>query len=127
MTPKEAIEHYLQVGKDRRAPGGSGPYSRDLKRPVMGRKGIGKLAPFGICRTIEVISSGGPKTAQGYVITHFTMTYDAIMQASGERARFEAGPLDRQYRPFHGTTIRLRDFLPKRVQDDATFHRQLAR
>lgn len=127
MTPDEAIEHYLKVGKDRRAPGGSGPYSRGLKRPVMGRKGIGKLAPFGICRTIEVISSGGPKTPQGYVITHFVMTYDAIMQASDERAQFAPGALDRQYRPFHGTAIRLRDFLPKRVPDETTFHRQLAR
>jgi len=127
MAPEEAIEHYLKVGKDRRAAGGSGAYSRELRRPVMGRKGIGKLAPFGICRSVEVLSSGGPKTEQGYLTTHFVMEYDSIVQASEEPARFAPGPLDRKYRPTHGTTIRLQDFQPKRVPNEETFHRQLAR
>src|SRR5262245_20112420 len=38
MTPQEAIDFYLKVGRDRRrTPGGS--LSRRKRRPVMGRKG----------------------------------------------------------------------------------------
>ena len=66
MTPDEAIDFYLRVGRDRRddpkLPNGG--YSRAKKRPVMGRKGIGKLAPFGICREIEVVSDWRAKDRQ---------------------------------------------------------------
>src|SRR5947209_16181831 len=55
MTPDEAIDEYLKVGRDRRRDGKS--RSRGKLRPVMGRKGIGKLAPFGICKRIEVLSA----------------------------------------------------------------------
>lgn len=67
MTPEEAIECYLKVGRDRRAASAHGGLSRKKKRPVMGRKGIGKLAPFGICQLMEVISSGGARTKGGYL------------------------------------------------------------
>src|SRR2546430_8449149 len=33
MTPDEAINYYLEVGKDRRDDKGQGPYSRTKKRP----------------------------------------------------------------------------------------------
>lgn len=59
MTPDEARAFYLQVGRDRRDHPEQGARSRTKNRPVMGRKGIGKLAPFGICRRIEALSSGG--------------------------------------------------------------------
>ena len=60
ITHDEAIDFYLNVGRDRRKEAeGKYSLSRDKKRHVMGRKGIGKLAPFGVCRVIEVISSGG--------------------------------------------------------------------
>ena len=49
MTREEANEHFLRVGKDRRADPKQGNCSRQKQRPVMGRKGIGKLAAFGIC------------------------------------------------------------------------------
>jgi hypothetical protein len=127
MTPKEAIEFYLQVGRDRRAHVEQGKTSREKKRPVMGRKGIGKLAPFGICRLIEVISAGGPKTDQGFLLTHFTMDYDKILADTDVPVTFDPGPNDRTYASQRGTTIRLKSFLPKRVPDAETFHRQLAR
>lgn len=53
MTPEEANEHFLRVGKDRRADETQGNLSRHGRRPVMGRKGIGKLAPFGICKRMR--------------------------------------------------------------------------
>jgi hypothetical protein len=129
MTPDEAIDLYLHVGVDRRIrkAQGQGPTSRVKRRPVMGRKGIGKLAPFGICRTIEVRSAGGPKTAKGYLTTHFSMRYEDIVSDSDKEVKFKPGPNDQTYSPKPGTIIRLTRFLPKRVPDRDTFVRQLAR
>lgn len=128
LTPAEAREHYLVVGKDRRKDGGAGPVSRQLKRPVMGRKGIGKLAPFGICKRIEVVSSGGPETDQGYLTSHFLLDFDDIIGEDTDKpVKLDKGDLDRTYQPKSGTTITLTDFLAKRVPTQAVFMRQLER
>jgi hypothetical protein len=127
MTPEEAQRDYLEVGRDRREHPEQGAKSRERERPVMGRKGIGKLAPFGICKVIEVISSGGKKTAQGYLTTHFTMRFDDIVKDSDEPVPLKSGELDGTYQPERGTTIRLSDFRPRRVPDRETFFRQLGR
>ncbi len=126
MTPLEANEHFLWVGKDRRKNAGQGGKSRRKKRPVMGRKGIGKLAPFGICRVIEVISAGGDLTDEGYIVSHFKMDYERILTEEDGPVEMEKGKEDRTYRAKTGTIVRLLNFLPKRVPDKETFHRQLA-
>ena len=126
MTPDEAIDFYLQVGRERRTHIEQGSLSRNKRRPVMGRKGIGKLAPFGICRRIEVLSAGGEETKKGFLVTHFYMDRDDILSDTDKPIRLDPGPEDRTYRPGSGTTIRLSGFLPKRVPDGETFHRQMA-
>ncbi len=127
MTPEEAIGFYLRVGADRRTrKGEDGSRSRKKRRPVMGRKGIGKLAPFGICRRIEVWSAGGPKTKDGYSITHFFMDFDKIVTDDDEAVPLEVGSDDRGWSQRTGTRIRLTSFLAKRVPDEETFLRQLA-
>lgn len=127
MTPEEAIGFYLRVGADRRTrKGEDGSRSRKKRRPVMGRKGIGKLAPFGICRRIEVWSAGGPKTKDGYSITHFFMDFDKIVTDDDEAVPLEVGSDDRGWSNRTGTRIRLTSFLAKRVPDEETFLRQLA-
>jgi histidine kinase/DNA gyrase B/HSP90-like ATPase len=126
MTPDEAIDYYLEVGKDRRDDKKQGAYSRAKKRPVMGRKGIGKLAPFGICKRIEVISAGGVRTKDGYIVANFYLDYDRIVKDDDKKVELERGVLDRTFRDQPGTTIRLSNFWPKRVPDVETFHRQVA-
>jgi hypothetical protein len=126
MTPDEAIDFYLKVGRDRRLVAGQGGHSRTKGRPVMGRKGIGKLAPFGICKRIEVISAGGMKTKTGYRVAHFFLDYDKILTDSDSAVELDRGALDRTFQAKHGTTIRLSTFLVRRVPDPITFHRQLA-
>jgi DNA-binding transcriptional regulator YdaS (Cro superfamily) len=132
MTPGEARRFFLEVGRDRRDDPKQGARSRDKKRPVMGRKGIGKLAPFGVCQVIEVLSSGGEKVADGYYTTHFILNYDDIMSAGsgGEDGGDSSVPLvagdqDGTHRPHRGTVIKLSQFLAKRVPDKDTFQRQL--
>lgn len=126
MTPKEAREFYLRVGRDRRRTSEQGSKSRYKKRPVMGRKGIGKLAPFGICKQIEVLSAGGGKTPNGYLISHFYMDYDSIVSDDDQPVECRKGIKDRQYAPTTGTKIRLSNFQFKVVPDSDTFHRQIA-
>jgi len=127
MTPEEAMDFYLRVGADRRSrKDQDGSKSRNKKRPVMGRKGIGKLAPFGICRRIEVWSAGGPKTKAGYAVTHFFMDFDKIVTDDDEAVPLEVGSDDRKWSQKSGTRIRLTSFLAKRVPDLETFLRQLA-
>jgi hypothetical protein len=137
MTPGEARRFFLDIGLDRRQDPLQGSTSREKKRAVLGRKGIGKLAPFGVCRVIEVQSSGGKRTDQGYYTTHFFLDFDAIMSAGappgpGEGPResavpLQSGPNDGKHLDSHGTIIRLSKFYAKRVPDQKTFKRQLER
>jgi HSP90 family molecular chaperone len=76
MTPQELNDHYLRVGANRRTRDDQGVTK--LGRRVMGRKGIGKLAPFGVCREIEVVTAGGDKTPQGYLVSHVVLRFEEI-------------------------------------------------
>lgn len=84
MTPDVIDDFYLKVGTNPRIDPKRGPLSLDKKRPRMGRKGIGKLAPFGICKIIEVRTAGGEKTPQGYRTAHFIMNFDEINKETDE-------------------------------------------
>lgn len=128
MTPEEANSFYLRVGKDKRDDPKQGNLSRNKKRPVMGRKGIGKLSPFGVCRTIEIRSSGGKKSKNGYQVTNFELDYDKILgETSEEDPDYHPKPLadDGKFDEKCGTIVRLKNFLPRMVPDKETFLRQL--
>jgi hypothetical protein len=128
MTPSEAQNYFLVVGADRRKrPYDTGTNSRTKKRPVMGRKGIGKLAPFGICRRIEVRSAGGDKTKDGYRVSHFILDFDKIVQDSDKAVPIESGPDDKTWDNVTGTKIVLSQFLSKRVPAEKIFLRQVSR
>ncbi|MBU3063768.1 ATP-binding protein [Nocardia sp. NEAU-G5] len=128
MTTDEINDHYLMVGSDRRVRTGS-DLSRERRRPVMGRKGIGKLAAFGICRTIEVISAGSgesDRTEDGWPVSHIVMDLDDMLSDT-ESDYFPAiGSQDGTLSPQRGTTVILRDFFRKRVNSGAELNRQLA-
>lgn len=126
MTPKEVQDFYLQVGKDRRANPNWGAESREKHRPVMGRKGIGKLAPFGICKELEVISSGGEKTPRGYLTAHLILKSEEILQETDKPYYPGRGELDRTFSEVRGTEIVLRHFIYRMIPHAETFHRQLA-
>ena len=53
MTVDDANKKYLNVGYERRKDAAHTPH---FNRPVMGRKGIGKLSLFSIARTVEIHS-----------------------------------------------------------------------
>ena len=127
MTPDELQKYYLVVGADRRADRGE---TSPGGRPVTGRKGVGKLAPFGICKTIEVISAGGSKVERGgkagYETAHIIMKYDDITSEDDTDYRPATGARDQTLSAKHGTTIILRDFLTRKVPELETLREELA-
>ncbi|RJO78875.1 ATP-binding protein [Nocardia panacis] len=128
MTAAEINQHYLMVGSDRRVRTGS-DMSRRLERPVMGRKGIGKLAAFGICRTIEVISAGGTdteRTEHGWPVANIVMDLEDMLSDTDHDYHPKPGPADGTHLPERGTTVILRDFFRKRVNTGPELSRQLA-
>ena len=72
MSFEEVNENYLAVGLDRRRRGRS---KSPKGRKVMGRKGIGKLAGFGIAETVRVESK-----RDGH-LTAFEMDFDDMTSA----------------------------------------------
>jgi hypothetical protein len=118
MNPQQLRDYYLVVGSDRRtdARGATSPKGR----PVMGRKGVGKLAPFGICKTIEVISSGVDNTGKApankpYLTSHIILEYDGINTDKEADYFPKTGDRDKTFAAKSGTVIILRDFLTRKV------------
>lgn len=135
MEPDVVNPFYLKVGGERRKDPKRGNVSAKHRRRVMGRKGVGKLAPFGICNTIEVITAGGEfvdgtdsegNPAKGYKAAHFIMKRSDIMADHDEDYRPETGTLDQRVLPKHGTTLILSDFIRRMVPEMPTFSRQLS-
>lgn len=135
MTPEEVNEFYLRVGAERRKDDRRGDTSKKYSRKVMGRKGVGKLAPFGICHRIEVLSSGGEwvdgedehgDRAKGYRTAHLFLDRDKILQDTDYDYEPDVGPLDGVVRANTGTTLRLTLFARRKVPDIETLDRQMA-
>lgn len=69
MNHAELNQNFLAIGRNRRIAEGTG-FSKKKNRKVTGKKGLGKLAVFGIAKTIEVCSvKEGLKNA-------FSINYD---------------------------------------------------
>ena len=135
MTPLEVQDFFLVVGAERRNDSKRGSMSSQFNRKVMGRKGVGKLAPFGICKTIEVISAGGEFVdcdglgKKGYRTSHIVLDYNKIVARSEEpdqRYKPDVGEHDDSLSEKSGTTIILRRFNYRRVPEIKTLSRQLS-
>ena len=137
MTPQQVQDFFLVVGAERRKDTNRGGLSPRFKRKVMGRKGVGKLAPFGICKTIEVISSGGDfidgggtdSSHTGYLTSHIILNYDdigALGDEPDERYKPVVGDRDESYSSESGTQIILKDFNYRKVPDINLLGRQIA-
>lgn len=130
MTSDEINEYYLNVGYNRR----KSRSERTLKynRLVMGRKGIGKLAPFGICHIVEVISAGGEETDQGYPVSNLVLNLDDIVNERTDQDgnvlpyHPPPGELDGTFAPNTGTKLILRQFDRRRVPQREDLSRQMA-
>lgn len=137
MTPQQVQDFFLVVGAERRKDADRGNSSPRFNRRVMGRKGVGKLAPFGICNTIEIISAGGDLVdgtgsdadRAGYLTSHIILDYGGIVTLGDEpdeRYKPAVGDLDESYSPKQGTRIILKNFNYRKVPAIDVLGRQLA-
>ena len=137
MTPEQTQDFFLVVGAERRNDKCRGSNSPIYDRKVMGRKGVGKLAPFGICKVIEVISSGGDRVSQsvdgkvqeGFETSHILLNYDDIVAkdnpSEGDYPPIP-GELDGTLQEKAGTKIVLTEFNYRRVPEMETLARQIS-
>src|SRR6478752_3763552 len=79
MSTKQVQDEYLVVGRNRRESSNIGGKSR----PVMGKKGIGKLAGFGIASDMAL------QTWQGDSGTEFVLNIDALKKEDGNASEVE--------------------------------------
>ena len=135
MTPEEVNKFYLIVGAERRLDSRRGDESRVYKRKVTGKKGIGKLAPLGVCQKIEIHSSGGDlvtgknekgKTIEGYLTAHLELDRSDILSDTDATYLPRPGAKDGVVSLNRGTTIKLTGFEHRRVPKLADFERQLS-
>jgi hypothetical protein len=128
MTFDECNELYLAVGRDRRA--GTSEWTKAYKeikpRKVQGRKGIGKLAGFGIADRLEV------RTVKGKHVSNFALDFSALTKSQSfadtngyspevlpdDGTRTEEKP---------GTTVTLSQLKITRAVSEEDFKRSLAR
>jgi hypothetical protein len=148
MRYSAARDNYLRIGRNRRQATGSNK-SKSGKRRVIGKKGIGKLAGFGIADEIQVRTvapedwdSEGKPSGQHY-LTEFILNLNGIRIAppiNDDAAGVDpsAPDLVREYRPDlihvdeptvlpHGTTITLRNIRPLDEIDFDDFITRLTR
>lgn len=110
-----SIEHlnnrYLRVGYRRREEDQAYGRVTAKKRPVMGRKGLGKLSLFSIANVIEVQSASAGEHSAG-----FTMSVDGIKNAVDSKTTYHPPALEEAALTLtKGTRIVLRDIKRQRL------------
>lgn len=108
MTFAECQERYLKVGTDTRK-GDPSAKTKGKNRPILGRKGIGKFAGFGVARVIRV-ETISERTGEKTV---FVLDYEALRgqgDAYGDPMEIQVLewlPPDEDRKKQKGTTVRL--------------------
>jgi hypothetical protein len=134
MTVAEVNDRYLRVGYQRREEDKEYGRSTRKKRPVMGRKGIGKLSLFSIAQTIEVRSKAyRPKPFDESGEPHFAGLVMNVKEIKDQIGDAGAGtyfpkPLpEDDKKPDRGTSLTLRDPKKDLRRTSAFLRRRLAR
>lgn len=130
MSPDQLQEFYLVVGAERRNDPKRGDVSPKFRRKVMGRKGVGKLAPFGICQMVEIVSAGGAKVRdgdqEGYRVAHIVLDKNGILDDTPQLYQPTTGDRDGTLSPKTFTKVTLREFNYRRLGAMSELSRQLS-
>jgi uncharacterized protein (TIGR02391 family) len=120
MSRADVSEKYLHIGRNRRSSTNSTRTESGL-RSVSGKKGLGKLALFGIGKNIRLHT-----TRAGYsVATEIELSYDAMMAAKGEYS-----PTERQVDSLphmHGTVVTLTNLKRSSAIDPVALAKSLSK
>jgi signal transduction histidine kinase len=127
MTFEECQDRYLNVGYDCRE-GGAKAKSSEKQRPVLGRKGIGKFAGFGIAQEM-VIETTSKKNGERTVfeLSLKQMRGEQYIEEGGEITVSSYSPPSEQMKQMHGTKVTLRTLSLQRAQNPAGFARSMSR
>ncbi|MCJ7630887.1 ATP-binding protein, partial [Candidatus Bathyarchaeota archaeon] len=121
MTDDEVENEYLVVGRNRRLEDST----RISRRPVMGKKGIGKLAGFGLASEMSVL------TWKGNVSTQLTLDVKMLQTDPGSTKLLEipgvVEPRPADAHSLNGTKILLRNLKHKSPPDITALHEALSR
>ncbi len=121
MSWEDVARAYLVVGRDKRKAEGERTPSNRL---LMGRKGLGKLAGFGIARIVEV------RTVRGGRLTQFSMDFVAMTKGGEAEMVEDYEPTvlaDTDVDEPNGTSVTLRDLQLTRAITKAQFREAMAR
>lgn len=128
MTFDECNDSYLAVGKNRRADASewTSAYNGIQPRKVQGRKGIGKLAGFGVADRLAV------RTVKEKQLAHFALDFSALTksQSFADTSGYSPEALSgdgARVKEKSGTTVTLSQLKITRAIDEAEFKRGLAR
>jgi len=128
MTFDDSNAFYLSVGRDRRAGGDewTEAYNGLKPRKVQGRKGIGKLAGFGIADRIEV------RTVKAGEVSHFALDFKALTKSQNfaDASGYSPDPLPddaKKTKEKHGVKIALSRLKISRAINEQQFKRGIAR
>ncbi|TSA26061.1 hypothetical protein D4R71_04360 [bacterium] len=118
MSFDEINEYYLTIGYERRLSRGERTTSERL---VMGRKGIGKLAGFGIAEDITIRS-----IKNGY-LTQFNMNYE-VLKSKNQMEGYEFSPdIDEETDEETGVYVILKNLKIQRNINIDSFRRSMSR
>ena len=99
MSDADVRNKYLIIGRDRRDEEKAD--RTPARRPIMGRKGIGKFSAFGIAKEIAV------ESVKDGEVSHFRMNYDELLE-NAENREIELPQLHPTKNVSKGTTVTLR-------------------
>jgi len=106
MDFAELNKLYLQVGRDRRNQ--SDDEICDGTRKILGRKGIGKFAVFGVAKTVSI------RTVKDGKVTEFEMNIDKIKAVLDDKYKPQILEKDASTEEPDGVTVKLRDLKRKK-------------
>ena len=128
MSYEECNSFYLHVGRDRRSShsGWTKEYKGLSPRKVQGRKGIGKLAGFGIANIIDV------HTIRKKEISHFRLDFEELTESSefADAEGYEPEPLSddgQKTNEPQGSRVTLSQLKISRKINEEQFKKSLAR
>lgn len=102
MTHDELNQNFLVIGRNRRKAEGTG-ISKIKSRKVTGKKGLGKLAVFGIAKTIEVYS------VKDDVKNAFSINYDDMKAETDAEYRPRVICENENTREKSGTVVKIKE------------------
>ena len=127
MTFEDCQKRFLNVGYDCRG-GKAKSMSGEKNRPVLGRKGIGKFAGFGIAESIRIdtVAKGtGERTVFELDLDKLRGT-DYIEGSTDIEVTEYSGPSS-EMKALHGTSITLKSLVLKKTQNAEQFSRSMSR